>query len=205
VIEPGSFPTAKVVGGFDFAGPDYDASDPGLDTPSPDGDPLDVHGHGTHVAATAAGLPAGDVGEGMAPGAVLYAFKVFGDVAGSTDLVSDAIERALDPNNNLSMDDAVDVINMSLGAPYEDPNDPSAISAQNAAEAGVVVVASAGNEGAAPYVTGSPAVAPDVISVAASVDDGAEVLAIDVVLPDGPQQMEAQPGDFGPLSPPTEG
>lgn len=205
IIEPGTFPTEKVIGGFDFAGPTYDASDPDLDTPSPDPDPLDVNGHGTHVAATAAGFGTDEVGVGMAPDAELYAFKVFGDVAGSTDLVSDAIERALDPNNDLSVDDAVDVINMSLGSDFGHPQDPSAISAANAMDLGIVVVASSGNAGTAPYVTGSPAVAENVISVAASVDDGVEVLGIQVELPDETVTMEAQPGDFGALSPATTG
>ncbi|MFP3914440.1 MAG: S8 family serine peptidase, partial [Actinomycetota bacterium] len=209
IIEPGTFPTDKVVGGFDFAGPTYDASDPALDTPSPDPDPLDVNGHGTHVAATAAGVDdsgTDDVGTGMAPGADLYAYKVFGDVAGSTELVADAIERALDPNNDGSIEDAVDVINMSLGSPFGHPDDPSAIAAQNAVDNGVVVVASAGNSGPVPYVTGSPAVADGAISVAASIDGGVEVLGIDVTFPDSTvETFEAQPGDFGDLGTTTNG
>ena len=57
VIEPGTFPTAKVVGGFDFVGDDYDADsdDPANQVPHPDPDPLDCNGHGSHVAGTAAG------------------------------------------------------------------------------------------------------------------------------------------------------
>ena len=55
-IEPGTFPTAKVVGGYDFVGDAYDASTPGLDVPRPDLDPLDCNGHGTHVAGIAAGF-----------------------------------------------------------------------------------------------------------------------------------------------------
>jgi minor extracellular serine protease Vpr len=205
-IGDGGFPTAKVVDGYDFAGPTYDASTPGLDTPSPDADPLDVNGHGTHVASTAAGLDVtGDLEEGVAEDALIYAFKVFGDVAGSTDLVSDAIERALDPNNDDAIDDAVDIINMSLGSPFGHPDDPSAIAAQNAVENGVVVVASAGNEGTPPYVTGSPAVADGVISVAASIDAGVTVLAMTVN--SGPGGIagtyEAQAGDFGSLDPAT--
>lgn len=206
VVEAGSFPTTKVVGGFDFAGRTYDASDPDLDTPSPDPDPLDANGHGTHVAATAAGIDDGDtddVGTGMAPAANLYAYKVFGDVAGSTALVSDALELALDPNNDLNIEDAVDVVNMSLGSPFGHPGDPSAIASQNAVDNGVVVVASSGNSGPVPYVTGSPAVADGVISVAASADDGVEVLGIEVTFPgEAPETFEAQPGDFGDLSAP---
>lgn len=52
-------PTAKVVGGYDFAGDDYNA-DPASDTydpnPQPDPNPLDCNGHGSHVAGTTAGL-----------------------------------------------------------------------------------------------------------------------------------------------------
>ena len=206
-ISDGGFPTAKVVDGYDFAGPTYDASTAGLDVPSPDSDPLDVNGHGTHVASTAAGFDVtGDLEEGVAEDAVIYAYKVFGDVAGSTDLVSDAIERALDPNNDGDIVDAVDVINMSLGSPFGHPDDPSAIAAQNAVEAGVVVVASAGNEGTAPYVTGSPAVSDGVISVAASIDGGATVLAMTVNSPESVAgSYEAQAGDFGDLDPATTG
>lgn len=208
LVEPGTFPTAKVVNGYDFAGPIYDASsdDPAKTTPSPDADPLDVHGHGTHVAGTTAGVGSTTVGVGMAPDAELLALKVFGDVAGSTDLVSDAIEFALDPNNDLSTDDAVDVINMSLGSPFGHPDDPSAIASQNAVDLGVVVVASAGNEGTPPYVTGSPAVADDVISVAASIDDGVEVLAMTVNSPESiAGSYEAGGSDFGDLTPSTTG
>jgi len=185
IIEPGSFPTAKVVGGYDFAGTSYDAGgNLGPTTPSPDPDPLDGHGHGSHVAGTAAGLGvAGTIGEGVAPGASLYALKVFGDVAGSTDLTSEAIEWALDPNGDGSTDDHVDVINMSLGSPFGDPNDPSAISSKNAMNMGIIVVASAGNEGPADYVTGSPGVAANIISVAASVDGGYSVLGLAVNAP----------------------
>jgi minor extracellular serine protease Vpr len=99
------------------------------------------------------------------------------------------------------IDDAVDIINMSLGSPFGHPDDPSAIAAQNAVKNGVVVVASAGNEGTAPYVTGSPAVADGVISVAASIDDGATAPAMSVN--SGPGDIagvyEARTGDFGPL------
>jgi subtilisin family serine protease len=171
IIEPGTFPTAKVKGGYDFAGSNYDADDP-TSVADPDPDPIDYGpggGHGTHVAGTAAGIGVpGSVGPGVAPGASLYAIKVFGDSGGSTNLVSLALEWAMDPNDDGDMSDHLDVINMSLGSPFGDPNDPSAISSQNAADLGIIVVASAGNEGTIPYITGSPAVAPDAISVAAS-------------------------------------
>lgn len=186
------FPTPKVIAGFDFAGPNYDASgEIAPPIPQPDPNPIDVHGHGSHVAGSAAGIEVTDssgkvlVGSGVAPGAKLYAAKVFGDQAGSTALTADAIEWSLDPNGDGSMDDAAHVINMSLGSSFGSPNDPSALATQNATEVGVVVVASAGNSGqAAAYVTGSPAVAPGAISVAASIDGGLSVLGLQVNSPE---------------------
>ncbi|MCB1692816.1 MAG: S8 family serine peptidase, partial [Pseudomonadales bacterium] len=173
------FPTAKVIGGYDFAGATYDASVDGS-VPTPDPDPLDGDGHGSHVSGIAAGLGVpGKIGVGVAPGASILALKVFGDVAGSTSLVSDAIEMALDPNGDGDISDHADVINMSLGSDYGTPDDPSAVASQNAADMGIVVVSSAGNAGPIPYITGSPAVASAAISVASSLAGG-ETTGIDV-------------------------
>jgi subtilisin family serine protease len=172
VVESGTFPTGVVRGGIDLAGPTYDARIAGS-VATPDADPLDKGGHGTHVAGTAAGrgVP-GLVGAGVAPEAELYAIKVFGDGGGSTGLTSLGIEWAMDPNGDGDQSDHLDVINMSLGSPFGFPDDPSAISADNAAKIGIVVVASAGNEGQHPYVTGAPAIAAQAISVAASTPGG---------------------------------
>jgi minor extracellular serine protease Vpr len=201
------FPNARVIGGWDFAGELYDASDDDLSTPAPDANPIDFHGHGTHVAGSAAGNdPGGPSAVGTAPDAQVYALKVFGDVVGSTSLVAEAIEWALDPDGDSATDDAVDVINMSLGSDFGKPDDVSAIAAQNAAELGVVVVVASGNAGSVPYVTGAPAVAPGTLSVAASHDDGVIASAIAVLEPASiADEYEAQPGDFGDLSMPVVG
>jgi minor extracellular serine protease Vpr len=172
---------AKVKGGIDLVGDSYNA-DPSSATyqpvPHPDANPLDCAGHGSHVAGTAAGygvLADGKtytgpynastvashswlVGPGVAPKADLYAIRVFG-CAGSTDVTVDAIDWAVDHD--------MDVINMSLGSPFGSADDPSAVAAANAAKDGVIVVASSGNEGSAPYITGTPASGNGVISVAA--------------------------------------
>ena len=63
-IEPGTFPTAKVVDGWDFVGEWYDAGCPPVppvpgvcsSIPMPDPDPLDRGGHGSHVSGIAAGM-----------------------------------------------------------------------------------------------------------------------------------------------------
>lgn len=172
----------RVKGGTDLVGDDYNA-DPSSDgyqpVPHPDPNPLDCQGHGTHTAGTAAGsgvLSDGstytgpynattisshswNVGPGVAPKSDIYAVRVFG-CEGSTNEVVDAIEWAVNHN--------MDVINMSLGSPYGGPDDPDAVASNNAANAGVIVVASAGNDGPNPYMTGTPATATNVISVAAS-------------------------------------
>ncbi len=169
-IEGSTFPTAKVIGGWDFAGTNYDAGsdDPALYTPMPDPDPLDENGHGTHVSSTAAGIDAG-FGSGVAPEAFLYALKVFG-AEGSTNLAMDAIEWAMDPNGDGDIADHVDVINMSLGSCFgpNDVNDPELIVVEAASQAGVFVVASAGNAGNNSYIVGAPSVSDSALSVAAS-------------------------------------
>jgi len=201
-LSDGNFPTAKVVGGWDFVGDDYNADPTSATyqpTPHPDPDPLDCQGHGSHVGGSAAGLGVpGIIGPGVAPDADVYALRVFG-CDGSTDVVSEALEWAMDPNGDGSMDDHLDVINMSLGSAFGSPDDPSAISTANAVAAGVVVVASAGNEGEAVYVTGSPAISPNAISVAASVDGGYAILGINYTVDGGePIPVEAAEGGFTP-------
>src|SRR5207253_469528 len=85
VIEPGTFPTSKVIGGTDLVGEWYDSNCPAVppspgtcsSIPVPDPDPLDVAGHGTHVAGIAAGIGTSKVAHGVAPGASLLIYKVF--------------------------------------------------------------------------------------------------------------------------------
>ena len=169
IIEDGTFPTTRVIGGYDFAGTAYDASDDLNNIPVPDEDPLDEGGHGTHVASIIAGVGAADLGPGVAPEASLYALKIFG-ADGYTSLTLQAIEWAMDPQGLGHLGEPVDVINMSLGSDWgpADETDPEFIAVENAVSIGVVVVASAGNAGDSSYVVGSPSVADSAISVAAS-------------------------------------
>ncbi len=54
----GLFPTAKVVDGYDFVGEQWPNCAAGVDCRSEDSDPIDLQGHGTHVADIIAGKPA---------------------------------------------------------------------------------------------------------------------------------------------------
>lgn len=170
----------RVKGGIDLVGDDYNAdssSDAYQPVPHPDDNPLDCQGHGSHVAGTAAGsgvLADGTgytgpydattpsktfrVGPGVAPQADLYAVRVFG-CDGSTDMVVAALDWAVA--------NGMDVVNMSLGSSFGRGDDPDAVAAANAVGAGVVVVASAGNAGQNPYLTGSPGTGDGVIAVSA--------------------------------------
>ena len=200
----------RVKGGIDLVGDDYNA-DPDSAAyqpiPHPDPNPLDcIHtagssGHGSHVAGSAAGSGvlangktyagaynattisgnAWTVGPGVAPKADIYSVRVFG-CAGSTDVTVDAIEWAVDND--------MDVINMSLGSSFGTNDDPSAVATTNAAKAGVVVVTSAGNSGASPYIVGSPGTADGAIATAAN-DPLAQVQGIRIQTSPGGLSLQA--------------
>ena len=197
-------PTAKVVGGYDFAGDAYNPSE-GVGVPVPDPNPIDCEGHGSHVSGTTAGLgvnkdgstytggyssdidPASlSIGPGVAPGASLYALKVFG-CDGDTSVVGQALDWAADPNGDGDLSDRLDVVNMSLGSSYGSPDDPDAVASNNLAALGTVVVASIGNSGDVYEVGGSPGNATRVLGVAAS-DDGNDV--VDGLKVDSPADIE---------------
>jgi len=170
----------RVKGGIDLVGDDYNADPNSADyqpVPHPDDNPLDCNGHGSHVAGTAGGsgvladgttypgpydttTPSNTfrVGPGVAPQVDLYAVRVFG-CEGSTDVVVPALDWAVE--------NGMDVVNMSLGSSFGRADDPDAVAAANAVGAGVVVVASSGNAGHNPYLTGSPGTGDGVISVSA--------------------------------------
>lgn len=221
----------KVKGGYDFVGDAYDASstNPADTVPQPDPNPLDCNSHGTHTAGTAAGFGvladgstysgpydastisgnSWNVGPGVAPQADLYALKVFG-CNGSVDdsVLLQAMEWAVEHN--------MDVINMSLGAPFGSNDSPSSIAARNTARDGVIVVSASGNEGSAPYMTGSPGAAEGTLAVAAndstqsfpgatlSLSTGTTLTAIDAnglkPLPTGPFPLAVIPATANDVS-----
>lgn len=161
VIETGTFPTTKVVGGYDFVGSTWPNTDE-----IPDEDPLDdgsEAGHGTHVAHIIAGEG------GVAPAADLYAVKVCSSISTSCSGLAliQGMEFAVDPDGDGDPSDAVDIINMSLGSTYGQTfDDDLALAVDNASALGVLTVASAGNSADKPYISGTPAAAPTALSVA---------------------------------------
>jgi subtilisin family serine protease len=165
IIEPATFPTAKVVGGYDFVGSDWsgEADSPPL---APDPDPLDKGsdaGHGTHVAHIIGGVG------GVAPGVDLYAVKVCSSVSTFCSGIAmiQGMEFAADPNGDGKVKDRVDVINLSLGSDYGQPfDDDMSFAVNNATKLGILTVAAAGNGSDKPYVQGTPASAETALSVA---------------------------------------
>ncbi len=165
------FPTAKVIGGYDFVGELWPTYGPRSEDPNPIDAPPTLPaagGHGTHVADIIAGQNVSDTHRGVAPGAKLYAVKVCSAVSPSCNGIAllRGMDFALDPNGDNNLSDAVDIINMSLGVPYGQKEDDLSEASANAVRAGVVVVASAGNSADRPYIVGSPSSTPEVMSVA---------------------------------------
>ena len=154
----------KVIGGYDFVGELW----PTLGDRSEDPNPIDLEGHGTHVADIIAGKSADGTHKGVAPGAKVYAVKVCSAVSTSCNGVAllKGMDFVLDPNGDGDISDAVDVVNMSLGSSYGQEEDDLSEASANAVRFGVVVVASAGNSADRPYIVGSPSSTPEVISVA---------------------------------------
>lgn len=170
------FPNAKVVAGVDLAGTDFDSSSPDFfrHIPRPDENPFDEGGHGTHVAGTIAGIGDGiESYDGISKDADLYAIKVFGAGGTTSDtIVIAGLEYAVDPNGDGKLDDQLDVVNLSLGSSYGNPNILYAEAVKNLVRGGTIAVMSAGNSGAQDYIVGAPGTSTEALSVAASIDNG---------------------------------
>ncbi len=155
-------------------------------------------GHGTHGASDSAGLKVMGPGldripgtaddqiiEGVAPGALLMNYKVCETLftcVGTVNIVT-ALEDAVSPTDPAGNPKPIaTVINMSFGGSSGDPNDSDAVAASNAALAGAVAVASAGNSGPNENTLGSPAAGRGVIAVAATNDPGATTDEVDVLV-----------------------
>lgn len=130
------------------------------------------------------------ISPGLAPQAKLYALRIFGNF-GSTGFTPNAVDVATAlrmwqlapdgtplPSAITALTGAatpprtpvLSIISMSLGAAngFFSPGDPSGVSSQNAAVAGISVICSAGNSYDSYYITGSPSTATATLSIAAT-------------------------------------
>jgi subtilisin len=143
--------------GIDLSHPDLKANiKGGYNAIYPGKSPNDDNGHGTHVAGIIAALNNSIGVVGVGPKIDLYAIKVLN--ASGSGYLSDVIE-GLDWARTHGMQ----VVNMSLGTSQDVQSFHDAI--LNAYNAGVVIVAAAGNSGGA---VSYPAAYPEVIAVSAT-------------------------------------
>jgi len=157
IIDSGIFPHAdlkdRIVGWVDFA--------------EGKKKPTDKYGHGTHVAGIVAGSGAKSGGaiKGVAPEANLVGVRI-GSIA---DAIK-ALHWVIENKDELK----ISVVNMSLGdIPSQGwKNDPWAQATQQAIDAGLTVVVSAGNEGPNPGTVATPGILPGAITVGAIDDSG---------------------------------
>lgn len=165
----------------DFTAPD----DSNVWTPPTPNDP---YGHGTHVAGIIAGSGFDSDGQrtGIAPGVELVGLKVLdGDGNGHISDVIAALDYAVSIRDTYK----IRIINLSVGSGISESywTDPLAQAAKRAVDAGIVVVASAGNlgknaNGDIQYggIT-APGNAPWVLTVGASSHQGTVQRSDDVV------------------------
>ncbi|TFE04045.1 S8 family serine peptidase [Jeotgalibacillus salarius] len=147
IIDSGIAPhnDLKVAGGASFV--DYTSSY------------IDDNGHGTHVAGIASALDNQSGIKGIASGAEVYALKAF-DHTGTGTLAS--MIAALD----WAIRNDLDIVNMSLGSEYDSFAARRAM--QQAEAAGVLMIASSGNNGQeAGHRVSFPAAYPETIAVGA--------------------------------------
>ena len=126
--------------GVNYTHPDLDGVYAGgYDFVQDDNDPMDVYGHGTHVAGTACAEENGFGVVGVAPGCALYALRVLNNSGvGSWGRTIAAMDWAV--ANDLQ------VVNLSLGS-SKNPGTAVKTAFDNVEAAGVVIVAAAGNSG----------------------------------------------------------
>ena len=153
--------------GIDYVHPDRAANYAGgFDFVNDDDDPFDDHQHGTHVAGTIAAQDNGSGVVGVAPDATIYALKVLGaDGSGSFSAVIAALQWAVEHG--------IQITNNSYGS-SQDPGSTVQAAFDNAAAAGILHIAAAGNTGTCEGTgnnVGYPARYASVMAVAATGPD----------------------------------
>ncbi len=176
--------------GVDYIHPDLAGRvDLGRDFVDGDDDPMDVQGHGTHVAGIAAGAADDSFGiAGIAPGSRILAVRVLdAKGAGNYSQVANGIVHAAQKGAK--------VINLSLGGPEQSELLRAAI--DYAASRGAIVTCASGNESATSI--GYPARYESCLAVGATTSEDAHApfsntgAGIDLVAP-GAQVMSSTMG-----------
>ncbi len=160
------FPNSKVLGGYDFVDNDPD--------PIPEGDGA----HGTAVAGIAAGMmqETRDYIGGVAPEAKIYALRVLGEYGGIDAWILASMDWCV-INKNRNPNYPILVANYSLGSSFKydspadcDRDNPAYVAAaQNMRSAGIMMLASSGNDGYCDGM-GAPACVSNIVSVGAVFD-----------------------------------
>jgi subtilisin family serine protease len=176
---------------------------PGQQTPD------DEDGHGTAVAAVAAGRetlsPQFGWIRGIAPRAWLGNYKIFGTGV-NADSTTAAVVAAVDQ----AVADGMDVLNLSFGGRWSgDPKDPELEAVRNAVAAGVIVVVAAGNNGPSPGTITSPGIVEEAVTVGAVTHGRRFAPVMEVQGPELPDELRRLPytpgaevtipAPFGPL------
>ncbi|MGH9721053.1 MAG: S8 family serine peptidase [Bryobacteraceae bacterium] len=162
--------------GIDFNHPDLNPAPNGAATAfnaiTPGASCQDNGGHGTHVSGLIAASNNAIGIVGMAPEARLYCVKVLdANLTGTDSNIMAGLDWVLQNRNRVTP--PIRVVNVSLGRPLATgetfSNSPLRPLIQSLYNAGVVVVAAAGNDATLEVNTVVPAGFPEVISVASTV------------------------------------
>ncbi len=122
----------------------------------------DFSGHGTAIASIIAGKDNGDGVTGVNPDAQIYSVKVLDeDNRASVSRIAEGIYKCIDEN--------ADIINMSFGTTTDSEILHQAVKA--AEDAGILMVAAAGNRGESDRQVEYPAAYPEVLAVGATGTD----------------------------------
>lgn len=120
-------------------------------------EPLDDHGHGTAVSSLVCGADPHEADLwGAAPGASIAAAKVMDARGrGRWSWIAGGIDWCVEWG--------ADIINISIGNPFTNPEHPISLAVQRACDRGVIVTCAAGNEA----VIAGPALVPSAVTVGA--------------------------------------
>jgi serine protease AprX len=168
-------PAGRIVNGPDLS---FESQDPDLRY-------LDAYGHGTHLAGIMIADDPATGTHGVAPGATVTSVKA-GTANGAVDVsqVIAAIDWVV-KNRNHDPANPIRVLNLAYGTGGNPGfySDPVQFAVEKAWQAGIVVVASAGNQGPAAGKLMNPATDPWIISVGAATTGGTPTVTDDVIAP----------------------